>query len=141
MRSLLFSVLLGVFVLARAAPGQDAPRSELDGKWTAISLVTIDGKEDNDYARTIHWTIMGDKLTHQEKLVTVRTTIRVDSTKRPKTFDVEVKEGFVTIAWAGIYELDGDTLKVCYVTEKNVERPKDFKAKSAILLVLKRDKQ
>jgi uncharacterized protein (TIGR03067 family) len=141
MKPLFLGMFPAMFLLATATSAQDATKSELEGTWTAISLVTTDGKKDDEYAKTISWTIVGDKFTHKEKLITVRSTIKVDARKRPKTFDVEFTGPVVTAYWAGIYELEGDTLRVCYTDTRNAERPKDFKAKEAVLLVLKREKQ
>src|SRR5216683_2767658 len=134
--------LPAVFLLAAAGCGEDAPKPGLDGTWAGISLVTREGKQDDAFARTIRWTIAGDKIaiTDQRIQEATKGAINVDDTKRPKAFDAGGKEGGGTFAWSGIYELEGDTLKVCYVLTNAgaAERPKEFKAKPACLLILKR---
>ena len=122
--------------------GRGAPKPGLDGTWAGISLVTREGKQDDAFARTIRWTIAGDTIavTDQRIQEEAQGAIKVDDTKRPKTFDAGGKEGGGTFAWSGIYDLEGDTLKVCYVLTNvgDAERPKEFKAKPASLLILKR---
>jgi uncharacterized protein (TIGR03067 family) len=67
----------------------------------------------------------------------------VDVAKKPKTIDITFTEGpekGKTIV--GIYELEGDTYKVC-INVNGKERPKEFAAKAGSghgLEVLKREK-
>jgi uncharacterized protein (TIGR03067 family) len=59
-------------------------------------------------------------------------TYKIDSTKNPKTIEWrmtsaagdEIETGLV---YRGIYEIDGDTLKICYVTSGSKELPKSLK--------------
>src|SRR5947209_1900524 len=118
MKAPIFAVFAVVLLLPLTGPSQDAPKSDLEGAWTGVSLVTAEGKKDDDYAATVHWTITGDKLTYKEKLGTIHGAIRVDAKKQPKTFDAEGKEGILDFNWVGIYERKGDTLTVCYVSVK-----------------------
>jgi uncharacterized protein (TIGR03067 family) len=130
-----------IFLLVAAGCGPGAPKQGLDGTWAGVSLVTREGKQDDAFARTIRWTIAGDTIaaTDQRIQEAARGTIKVDDTKRPQTFDAVGKPGGGSFAWSGIYDLEGDTLKVCYVlTNTGDKRPKEFKAKPAFLLVLKR---
>jgi uncharacterized protein (TIGR03067 family) len=92
-----------------AIPESNAARTELEGTWVGVSLVTAEGKRDDDYAGTIRWTIAGNQLTYKEKVASIRGTFHIDATASPKTFDAEGKQGIVSFAWAGIYELRGDT--------------------------------
>jgi uncharacterized protein (TIGR03067 family) len=82
----------------------------------------------------------GDKLTFLRGTDTVSEgTVKVDAAKTPATID------FVSgkTTYLGIYELQGDTLRICFVEGK--ARPKDVKgtkegAKSVVALTLKRTK-
>ena len=79
----------------------------------------------------------------------------IDPTKSPKELDVVAGKGDKKIISRGIYELNGDELKLCVgiasesatktssgsVVEKvDSVRPKDFDAKQGVLLTLKRSK-
>ena len=71
-------------------------------------------------------------------------TLKLDPSESPKAFDVAVtggpNKGAVML---GIYEFDGDTLKVCFVP-KGKKRPTEFKTTDgspAILVVHKRVKK
>lgn len=69
----------------------------------------------------------------------------IGATKKPKTVDTEVTAGEhkgKTIQ--GIYEIDGDTLRVCVALPGKGERPTEFSAKAGSgcnLTVYKRDKK
>jgi uncharacterized protein (TIGR03067 family) len=67
--------------------------------------------------------------------------MKLDPTKSPKHVDLEHYATGVP-AWPGIYELNGDDLKVCLNLEGKA-RPTEFKTKAGdkcLLLVLKRKK-
>ena len=57
-------------------------------------------------------------------------TQKLDPSKSPKTIDVTVTEGLNKGAvMLGIYEINGDTLKVCFDPEGK-KRPTEFKSAS-----------
>jgi uncharacterized protein (TIGR03067 family) len=131
-----------LFLLVAPGCDLDGPRPELDGMWRGVYLVTSQGKDADDFAKTITWTISGDRIvvhdaTLREEVVG---TIIVDAKR--KTVDAEGKGEGGSFAWTGIYKLEKDTLKVCYAVERNgyAKRPKEYKANPAIVLILKRVK-
>jgi uncharacterized protein (TIGR03067 family) len=79
----------------------------------------------------------GDKLTTKHKDRKTEATFKLDSNKTPKEIDLDM-DGNVG---KGIYELDGDSLKIVH-GEVGDARPKDFPGAGAGLtvLVLKREK-
>jgi uncharacterized protein (TIGR03067 family) len=131
-----------VFLLAAAGCEPEPPRAELDGMWKGVGMITSRGKDDDSFARTITWTISGDKIIVHDATLRdeVAGSLTVD-TKR-KTFDAAGKGDAGSFAWTGIYQLEKDTLRVCYAVENNgyAKRPKEFGANPAILLILKRVK-
>jgi uncharacterized protein (TIGR03067 family) len=141
MRIRLVGVLPAVLLLA-AGCGPDAPPPGLDGTWMGVRLVNGLGKNDDAFARTIRWTIAGDTIlvTDAVSQEGLKGAFRVDDTKRPKWFNAGGEAGRGGLSWSGIYELEGDTLKVCYVVTSRgyLPRPEGFRAKPAILLTLKR---
>jgi uncharacterized protein (TIGR03067 family) len=64
---------------------------------------------------------------------------KLDATKKPKTIDIDTPEGKKV---QGIYEVDGDMLKICFAMEG--ERPTKFESaegSKVMYLVLKRAKK
>ena len=69
-----------------------------------------------------------------------------DPTKKPKHIDYIHQEGMLKDKkWEGIYELKGDTLKICYAeADSEKERPSEFKTlknSKLLYLELKREKK
>ncbi len=141
MRTRLGVALPAVLLLAVGCV-QDAPQPGLEGTWMGVSLVTGAGKNGDAFARTIRWTIAGDTIliTDASQQDGVRGAFRVDDTKRPKWFNAGGEAGRGGLSLSGIYELEGNTLKLCYMdTSRGYRpRPEEFRAKPAILLTLKR---
>ena len=79
----------------------------------------------------------GDKYSvNLEDKVVEAATMKLDPSKSPKTLDAKVTEGpnkgGVIL---GIYEISGDTLKVCFDPEGK-KRPTEFKANGPYTLVV-----
>jgi uncharacterized protein (TIGR03067 family) len=73
-----------------------------DGRWTML----LDGKA------VVEWTIKA-----------------IDSKKSPKTIDIEISAGaYKGVVYLGIYELKGDTLRICFALPDKPVRPTDFSA-------------
>jgi uncharacterized protein (TIGR03067 family) len=125
-------------------------RAKFNGKWVAIAL-KFDGRE--VLAATLkevpwYWLVddakvdskrpdSDGKTIHEEEI-----RIAIDPSKSPKTVDLtnqaqkEINKG--------IYEFDGDTLKICFAMNSDGERPVDFTAEKdskRALMVWKRVKE
>jgi len=75
---------------------------DADGKWTARR----DGKT------LVEWAVKN-----------------IDPTQNPKAIDIEVAAGtYKGVVYLGIYELDGDTLRICFALPDKPERPTEFSA-------------
>src|SRR5205823_4754039 len=66
----------------------------------------------------------GEKWTLDYGSGEIEGTLKIDAAKKPKTIDLSMN-GEDRL---GIYEIDGDTLKICY-NDPGEERPKEFKSK------------
>ena len=118
---------------ARADDKADVEKDlkKFQGTWTFES-VEVGGKEQPaaDF-KGMTVTFEGDKFTVKkgEEVIQVGTQ-KLDASRSPKTIDVTVVEGLSKGAvMLGIYEISGDTLKVCFDPEgKN--RPTEFKSAS-----------
>jgi uncharacterized protein (TIGR03067 family) len=98
------------------------------GTWT-VESVTAGGMEipiDNFKGMTV--TFEGDKYTVKiGDEVIQKATQKVDPSKSPKTMDGTVSEGpHKGTVILGIYEINADTLKVCFDPEGK-KRPTEFK--------------
>ena len=134
--------ILGVIASdARAEEKADVEKElkKFQGIWTFAS-VEAGGKEvPADALKGVTVTFNGDKYTVKNGDAVIQTaTQKPDPSKSPKTLDVTVTDGpNKGTVILGIYEIDGDTLKVCFDPEGK-KRPTEFKtvADSQVTLVV-----
>ena len=121
----------------------DMDYAKLEGTWRVVSL-EIEGKKiPEETIKDSRLIIKGKEFTMKEKIATYRGNFSTDPSKKPKTIDMKFTEGPEKGNTSlGIYELDGDNLKLCLtITAK--DRPAEFAAKPRSGLgheVLKREK-
>jgi uncharacterized protein (TIGR03067 family) len=123
------------------APQQPAVRGKSDkdklqGKWKLTAATKAGQEIPAEFVDMISASIKADKLVLTFANKDIEITFKIDETKKPRQIDMSRDNKDM----AGIYELNGDVLKIC-IAEGN-ERPKEFKADDAgmSLLVFKRDK-
>ena len=135
--AVVFGVFFGVAVTATADDASDEMK-KLEGTWV-VDSATMDGKPDKD-AKGGQVVFAGNKITLKKADGTEeKFTYKVDPSKKPKTMDFVPDEKKPNSATgAGIYELDGDTLKACIGPPD--KRPTEFSDKGQMLMVLKRKK-
>ncbi len=113
--------------------------NKLQGTWSVTAADRDGTKAPDDEIKKITLTIKGDKLTARR---TEEMSFTIDPTQKPKWIDVTYTDGERKgESSQGIYELEGDTLKIC-VSRGNT-RPNDFETKPESqrhLMVLKRMK-
>jgi RNA polymerase sigma factor (sigma-70 family) len=111
-------------------------RERLQGTWRVVELVEAGRKAQADMIKDYRWDIEGDGFTmvgchaDPEKLEPMRNAqgnvmqfrFSLDAGKRPKSVDISV-DG--SPCWVGIYELDGETLRVSTMKASSL-RPTDF---------------
>jgi uncharacterized protein (TIGR03067 family) len=126
-------------------PGSNpAPKDDselIQGTWKVESAV-FDGKPEPAVAGKMTLTFNGKKLVMTEFPLGDAVFFKLDSTKTPKAIDAGHAEDKTNDIFLGLYELNGDQLKICF-TPPGGERPTAFESKQgkqAMLLVLKRDK-
>jgi uncharacterized protein (TIGR03067 family) len=91
-----------------------------------------------DFISDVKFVFAGDKLTMIKMGKKMEWTFKLDPTKKPKEIDVKFEDG----TGKGIYELDGDTLKIAH-GEMGDPRPTDFVSKEGSqvsVIVLMREK-
>lgn len=146
-RHLLFALAAGLLFLAADRATADEAKTDADkikGTWSAVARER-DGQrmevaEDNE--RHFKLVFDGKKIKYQPRNGSEEEgTYKLDATKKPKTLDLSVETGELKgKTLIGIYELDGDKLKICHGAPDS-ERPKEFGSKQGIgIIELKRVK-
>jgi uncharacterized protein (TIGR03067 family) len=129
------SALVALYAATAIAPlalatADPAPRDEnaaLQGSWVCASAV-VDGKPlPEKTVKQLRLTISADRYkTERTDEVLFDSTYRLDPSKEPKQIEMTATEGDAAGRPAlGIYAVDGDTLKMCYVMP-DLARPKSF---------------
>jgi uncharacterized protein (TIGR03067 family) len=111
--------------LFAAAQEQDSDKERLQGVWQAVSIVNDGEKAPADAVKGSQMIIKGNQFTFKGEEA-YRGAFTVDASKSPKWIttafiDTDNKEGGKAL---GIYELQGDQLKIAW--RQKGERPKDF---------------
>jgi uncharacterized protein (TIGR03067 family) len=108
-----------------ATGGTDLDR--LQGAWVPVAVETNGVKFPDALLKSARFTIAGTSLTAQMGGQVEKATITVDPTKTPRTIDLLGTEGMSKgKKQPGIYELNGDQLKLCFAKEDAPDRPTSF---------------
>jgi uncharacterized protein (TIGR03067 family) len=137
------SLVLGLFASSILADDVAKDLKKLEGTWTFDSVEAGGNKLPAEQFKTMSVTMEGTKYSVKlNDMVVEAATQKIDSSKSPKTMDVTVTEGpNKGKVYLAIYEINGDTLKVCFDPEGK-KRPTEFKGDvgSQTLVVHKRVK-
>jgi uncharacterized protein (TIGR03067 family) len=155
-RHTLLAVVVGLLIAADGA-NDDAVKQErkkLDGTWVVESIVRDPREQGPGEGKGIRCIITGEKVVTKfrgQDKPAGGLLIRIDPTKKPKVLDLWVDESLfgksVEAALKerpvlAIYELQGDTLRVCWAPLEKRERPAEFASKPGSghsLIVLRRE--
>lgn len=146
-----FVLLLGVLVAADAknnATKVGATKKPVDmviiqGTWIIVAAeknAIAFPKEELEHQRL---TFMDDKVLFRVGESKIKGTFKLDTTKKPKTIKMKFKDGKEEGTLSGIYDLQGDGLKICAFQDEE-EPPKEFKTAKgspAVMMTLKREKK
>jgi uncharacterized protein (TIGR03067 family) len=116
-------------------------KSPLNGTWTVVKAEE-DGKPNDELQKAkLTFTDGGKlliKLQNEDK--PLEAALKLDATRKPKHIDLTYVDGKKAI---GIWELDGEKLKLCIGDPGVKERPTEFKSTSrdVTYVELTRDKQ
>ena len=134
-------VLFLVYQNTRAAQ-EDRIKNDLaalQGVWKVESAVAGGEKIPAEQQAKMGFTFKGNELIPADNPKDVA-VVKLDPGQKPAAIDLTEKNKKTSL---GIYEIDGDTLKLCF-NEPGKPRPKTFesaKGSQTIYLVLKRDKK
>jgi uncharacterized protein (TIGR03067 family) len=118
-----------------AAEGKTKSDKELlQGTWTAVSGER-DGQKLNEF-QLKHWEqmIFKDDTFTREGGEKKEGTYTLDPEKEPKEIDLNLTVKCQATTWPGIYELKGNTLKLCF----KPGRPTAFDSKGGVLIVFQK---
>lgn len=146
MKRLSALLLFAALVAGSSALGGDGKdkKDELQGKWEVVSSKML-GKEKPLADGGVHMTFEAGKVKFKEGMKAEEDgTYKLDTAKKPKEIVITPNKG---PALPGIYQLDGDKLKICFglpdFKDKLVDAkpPTSFNDEKTFLLELKRVKQ
>ncbi len=110
-------------------PKDDAVKKDwkgLQGNWAVVSIEVNGIKVPDDKIGGRNAAFKGDQYSIHD----FRLTVTIDPTKRPKTIDMVGKDGNGNpLSMVGIYDLEGDTLKICFAKPSTKVRPIQFETK------------
>jgi len=128
---------------ASGGPQEDVFTKELKslaGTWRPIFTENNGHKAAEGDLNGILWTRDADgKWTARrgDKTLVEWVVKKIDATKYPKTIDIEIAAGYYKgVVYLGIYELDGDTLRICFALPDRAVRPTEFSASKGTIRAL-----
>jgi uncharacterized protein (TIGR03067 family) len=146
-------VLASSFLAIGCANADDAKQQseKLQGTWGAVTFIQDGQGEGPEVApdkSPVRWVFKEDRVTFLADVeeASAKGIFKLDPSAKPNAIDVSfpaapnAKQGQTFL---GIYELDGETLKICYDPDGK-KRPAEFQAKAGsnrILAVFKRAKK
>jgi uncharacterized protein (TIGR03067 family) len=117
--------------------GQDAAdQKALEGTWTPTAAELSGKPFPDEVLKVMKLVMIGDKYTVTVGEAVDKGVVKIDAAKKPKTMDIIGNDGpNKGKTFLAIYELKGDTLRVCYdLTGKS--RPTEFKTQKDTLIFL-----
>jgi uncharacterized protein (TIGR03067 family) len=129
---------MALILCAAAVWSQDAAddRKLLQGAWLPTAAELAENPFDEATLKSMKLVIDGDKYTVTVGKAIDKGTTKIDPAAKPKTMDIIGAEGpNKGKTFLAIYELNGDTLRVCYDLSGKA-RPSEFKTEKGKLLFL-----
>jgi RNA polymerase sigma factor (sigma-70 family) len=140
--------ITGAGVIAGARP-EEKPKTEkgaktdkdlIQGTWVFVSAEEGGKAVPEDAFKNFEMVFTADKVNLPIKQEVKELSYKLDPAKKPKQIDIAFSEKEIA---EGIYELDGDKLKICLTKPDHGDRPTKFdstEGRESVLIVLKRKK-
>jgi uncharacterized protein (TIGR03067 family) len=131
-----FVALTLVLLLSPAARGRDTEGDALQGTWLPAKAELAGKKFPDEVRKSMTLVVKGDRYTVTVGEAVDRGTVKRNTAAKPKAMDITGSDGpNKGKRFLAIYELKGDTLRVCYDLSGKA-RPKEFKTKEGSQLFL-----
>jgi uncharacterized protein (TIGR03067 family) len=128
--------LAGCLVFFSVSNADDKDSKALNGVWLPQSGEFAGNKFPDEILKTIKLEIKDGTYTVTAGKEVDKGTAKIDAAKKPKEMDISGTDGpNKGKSFPAIYELDGDTLKICYDLSGK-ERPKEFKSELGTMTFL-----
>jgi len=123
-------VIAALSLLLLAGAPQDQAKKDLQrlqGTWIMVAL-EVDGKlVGEDKLKDTTLVIKGNKYITRVREREIETTFTLDPSKKPKAIDMVFADGDKKDkVIKGLYEIDGDTLRICRGLSPEGDRPAQF---------------
>lgn len=141
MRRPLLVALVAVLLVAADDAKKDA--ENIQGIWTVVSAERDGKKMPEKETKNVKVTFKDGVMSVSREARDEKAGYKLDPAKKPKTIDFTPDQDKKEKPALGIYELDGDNLKLCWSKEGGA-RPTEFVSKAdsdVMLIVLKREKK
>jgi len=127
MKTALSVLALCFFAAEREPQNGKKDLDAMQGTWAMVAL-EVDGKPvPDEKIKDTTLVVKGDKYITKVKGKEYETIITLDPGKKPKAIDMVFTEGDKKDkALRGIYEIEGDTLKICRGLRPEQDRPTQF---------------
>lgn len=147
MRQRLLLFLAVASLIAADTPKDDVKKEQakFEGTWTFVSGENNGTVATAEELANYQLVVKGNEFIWKVGKEQLKATVKMlDPTTTPKIIDIEFAEGPLKGVMEGVYQLDGDTMKLCLTQPDARKRPGDFSGKAGsnqILVVLKREKR
>lgn len=123
---MIFGVLLAMTTTLAAQDKKELEK--LAGKWQPTMMQMGETKTPSEQLKQITLTIDGEKYHTVVNGQSDKGRLKIDTKAKPKTMDIVGTEGpNKGKTFLCIYEIDGDTFKICYALDGK-KRPTEFKS-------------
>ena len=143
-RTAFLAIIVAVCTLLFSQTSRADDLKDMTGTWKVESAEAGGKKIESEDLKEIVVKITGDRYEVNVKDKLDAGTLKLDETQKPKTMDATDTEGLdAGKVVKAIYELSGDTLRVCYAMEGG-DRPTEFATKEGsplLMLTYKREKK
>src|SRR5262249_40916139 len=142
-----------IVATALCGQGGETDLDKLQGTWMATAMVHNGKAAPKEIVEKVSLTFNGDKVEFDgpmasakgEKPTKPEFKFKLYSSKKPKSIDMLALAGkFKGQTQLGIYELDGDELKLCLPNQEGKVRPSEFQSlerSDLVVISLKRSKK
>lgn len=127
-------LLLATIVVGFSPAQESAIKNDLEkfqGSWQAFYVIDAEGKQvPADEVKSTRLVVKGNQFTLQTKDSVIKGAFTINPSQTPKTIDVILEGAKPDEKLLGIYRIDGDERRSCFVLPGK-ERPKEIEPKTS----------